>query len=71
MIASLGGDVKLLAICLLYQASTCCNCLNSELGNITDSSFLNFQDERVYLRVLMPLGNKEREQPMFFSKVST
>ncbi|XP_073233796.1 AN1-type zinc finger protein 1-like isoform X3 [Porites lutea] len=29
------------------------------------------QDERVYLRVLMPLGNKEREQPMFFSKYWT
>ena len=46
------------------------NCSSSELGNITSSFFLNFQDERVYLRVLMPLGNKEREQPMFFSKVS-
>ncbi|KAJ7383996.1 AN1-type zinc finger protein 1 [Desmophyllum pertusum] len=29
------------------------------------------QDERIYLRVLMPFGNKEREQPMFFSKYWT
>lgn len=29
------------------------------------------QEERIYLRVLMPLGNKEREHPMFFSKYWT
>ncbi|XP_058966436.1 AN1-type zinc finger protein 1 isoform X1 [Pocillopora verrucosa] len=29
------------------------------------------QEERIYLRVLMPLGNKEREYPMYFSKYWT
>lgn len=29
------------------------------------------QEERIYLRVLMPLGKKEREHPMFFSKYWT
>ncbi|XP_078365797.1 AN1-type zinc finger protein 1-like isoform X2 [Oculina patagonica] len=29
------------------------------------------QEERIYLRVLMPLGSSEREQPLFFSKYWT
>ena len=28
-----------------------------------------FQEERIYLRVLLPFGSKEQEQPLFFSKV--
>lgn len=29
------------------------------------------QDERIYLRVLLPFGSKEKEQPLFFSKYWT
>ena len=31
--------------------------------------FFFFQEERIYLRVLLPFGSKEQEQPLFFSKV--
>ena len=29
------------------------------------------QEERIYLRVLLPFGSKEKEQLLFFSKVSS